>query len=1419
MTYKGNHKFMYKLFCTFLCVCLLGTNVTGALAESTVKPVVYSEDGIVDDSPSIDEQNTEDNTFEIANEQEETKNTENVTDDEAEIENNPLYIISYELLDTQEFLVDYDGELYLSLPGANKQDLSEELIIEMLPKEVKATLSNDEEKVLSITWDLSDFFGDNVEMVSDKTYRFVASIDSEYAYKENLEQPYVLFTFGGAETYDVYPGTRKPITGNKDEVLKQHQVKGMTPEGSVVDLFDYSFTGTLINGDVLPDGAKFKNYSTGINASALLLFGGSAMREAGFWNLGSGAGRPWGKANLNMNGIVKRVLENGYPYINLDDARSELPNATGTAVDDWGNETFMDIANLNHAEYENAGVDVARALSIKLLNDRRLTVDASGKVSGTCEKASLQYLFDADVTTDGKTSHKNVTGLFQMDENGYYYYDARKNFAEFNQSTSATSDGSFTLYDGPAVWRTDSGYNPITNKFDGDKSLGNFFPFDEASKVFDSIQTADKNGNPTNILSSSETITNVSNGVDANHYFGMKMTMDFTQPENGKLNMGSSGKQDMIFEFSGDDDVWIFVDDVLVIDLGGIHSELYGTINFSTGEVITGQSWRTNGLPNDPGNMEGDRKTTLYELFVDALGQEGADAIRWTTNGTGEKIFSTGTMHNIKLFYLERGNYDSSLSMRFNLQPQLYHSIKKVDQNGNPLENVEFELYAAEAKNGNSTDIADYEIIGEKIGTLITGKDGTSSFVRTDGSPFSFIDRYHQTGVLHYILKETKTAAGYRSLPKDIVLRFDPNNSMLVVANRYQTGAYASFFSNIRETGEITYGQFDTGTGAIVPSDSVLQANNKKNGLIVAVPMLLQGSMSNGKWVALYGSNADGYGAIVPRERSAEAWREAILKAALYQASDERWPGWYITYNDNDEKLEGLLQDLPGRSDRYLLTNKNGDMKMVYGIIEESALDKLGITGNNSAELYDALEKYVSDAVANGINNGQDIDEVINEIIDDNNLNISSANFVDRDFSFLNTDQFQREFRSIIHIPNERRELRVLKVDEDGKGINGVEFTLVAPDGTEIKGTTANIDGQDGMLIFRPDVNTANGYAEVNWADVNSKYVLKETNVPQGYKKNMTEIPVIVGIYSIYADAGSKEDGVTVMAGVGKLAQTMVKYAADDIVNITLRDITAIAQVQKTGNFSLDGWQDEKLAGTNISRSMNLHYGINAVVDYGLHDEDGGQNMYPFFTTDEGFLRTRIIQNTYALQNAQYHNGNNKANWDNLDGMDLTNLFSLQNTVVVTNKKEVSEDNGSLKISKLVSGSNLKDSDYAKNFSFTVELKNSDGSPLDGEYYYYGEQRAGYISDGETLSLGHDEALTILGLPNGTKWAIREKAENGWSLLSGNEVISGTIETNKISLAAFVNYKGIKEYKDDNKHDNEHNPVIVPNTGVKKQTK
>ena len=96
----------------------------------------------------------------------------------------------------------------------------------------------------------------------------------------------------------------------------------------------------------------------------------------------------------------------------------------------------------------------------------------------------------------------------------------------------------------------------------------------------------------------------------------------------------------------------------------------------------------------------------------------------------------------------------------------------------------------------------------------------------------------------------------------------------------------------------------------------------------------------------------------------------------------------------------------------------------------------------------------------------------------------------------------------------------------------------------------------------------------------------------------------------------------------------------------------------------------------------------------------------------------------------------------------------------------------------------MPDEDYTHNFTFEVSLKDADGTALAGKYYYYGEQRAGYISDGGTLSLRHDEALTVLGLPSGTKWEIAETPERDWSIVPKSGTISGTIEANATAKAS-----------------------------------
>lgn len=1402
-------KYLRRIMSTMLCVVLVGSNSFGVLANDTATDIDPVE--VMDETYGEELETEEYYGYDLENDEPVTYDDVPSDGEGNEDPANQPIIESWDWAETTDLSI-YKGEGYISFSDEERSTVTQEQIEAKLPKSIILTyIDGSKSEAISISWrDLNQDFTDTTKSL----FTLNATVDNkELAPNPVFSDLYVCLEFVATinnpnKPTEKYPGQFRDLNGEEVSDPK-HQVKGITPEGSNINLFDYSFSVNY-NGDLLPDGAKFEDYSNGINAGALLLFGGSAMREAGFWNQGSGAGRPWGKAHTNLKGIVENKLNaSGYPQINLKNARNILPGRSNIQNDNWNDGIFMDIANLNHAELENAGIDAARGLSKKLLTNRGLTVSQDEIVTGNCDKASLQYLFDPDTQNDGKKSYPEVTGLFQIDDDGYYYYDARKNYAELKTDEDSNS---FTLYDGPAVWRTDGGWNPITGKFDGDMSLGNFFPFDSASRVFDKVQTTDKNGQKTDVLSSSVNKTNADNKVKANHYMGMTFDVDFTQPESGKLNMGTKGKQPMTFQFSGDDDVWVYIDDVLVLDLGGVHSELCGIIDFSTGKVLMGQSWRTGGLPDnlsDLGNVKDEK--TLYDLFKEALG-ENADS-RFTTQSDGTKIFPTGTTHTLKMFYLERGNYDSSLQMRFNLQPTLYQGIKKVDQNGKTLAGAEFALYPA-TLNGTdgSTDVKDYEATSEtSIATLTTTNEAITTFNQTrDGvtSPFSFADQYTANHTEYYILKETVAPGGYRKLPKDIVLKFNPATSMLVVANRYQTGAYASFFSKVQELANVTYGQFNPSTGTISPNlNYPVSLNSKEGGIVVAVPMLLEKKMSHddtpadGKWQALYGSNTDGFKAIAPASRTAEEWRKAILKAALLQASDADWPSWYLEYDPTTQKLEGQLEDLPGRADRYLLNNNDGDMKMVYAIIEPSAFDSLHLNVADDPNalttdvLYGRLQDYISKKIADEAANGKTTEEVIAEIVESLNYKDTDQK---RDFAFLNTDQFQRTFRSTIYIPNERRELRVKKVDENGRGVNGVTFELKNKRNNQVVwGTTANVEGQDGMLIFRPlDLGeNIKGYTTITWGEVGTEYTLKETSVPTGYNLNQTEIPVVVGIYSIYADAGTADDGVTVMAGVGKLMQTMTKYAADDMVNITLRDITAYAQTQNSGTFAMDGWKDQLLQGTGdleIPRSMNLHYGMNAVVDYGLHDEDGGQNILPFFTTDEGYLRARVEQNTDTLLNPEYKSDESSANYDELLGQDLTSLFSLINTVVVTNNKTNPDPTGKLRVAKIVSGSLVEEADYTHNFTFTVNLNNPDGTGLTDQYYYFGEQRAGYITNGGTLSLRHDEAVTILGLPAGTNWSISEINEqsSGWNVSPSTGTISGNIHTGETAYATFNNYKG-----------------------------
>ena len=142
-------------------------------------------------------------------------------------------------------------------------------------------------------------------------------------------------------------------------------------------------------------------------------------------------------------------------------------------------------------------------------------------------------------------------------------------------------------------------------------------------------------------------------GSNPNYYNGMELDASFVQTPNGKDMWG----HDIIFAFTGDDGFWLYVDNELVIDLGGIHSALAGSVKFSTGEVVVDgkkttlrEVFKNNYLARNPSASAADVNTELAKYF-----------------DHGSEVFKTYSKHTMKIFYMERGAGASNLHMRFNL--------------------------------------------------------------------------------------------------------------------------------------------------------------------------------------------------------------------------------------------------------------------------------------------------------------------------------------------------------------------------------------------------------------------------------------------------------------------------------------------------------------------------------------------------------------------------------------------------------------------------------------------------------------------------------------------------------------------------------------------------------------------------------
>lgn len=736
--------------------------------------------------------------------------------------------------------------------------------------------------------------------------------------------------------------------------------------------------------------------------------------------------------------------------------------------------------------------------------------DGYPRLSDTWGGKSLRYLFDSSAQT-GKTSHFGVTGLLQA-QGGYYVYDSTHNYAAYNANKNA-----FDIYDTGGVGNS--------------SHQGQFFPFDAADKVFN-----EENDRLVQNGITADNTASYNGGKPVNHHFGLSMSTRFVQPDGGKTNKD----EDMTFEFAGDDDVWVFIDDVLVGDIGGIHNRASLSINFCTGDI------KVNG------NNDGTLKNKYQKANKD-------------TSGFNGNTFADGTNHTFKFFYLERGALYSNMELKFNLVTVPESDIIKFDQDGKFVQGAEFQLYKTDK---------DFKTEGALLGSGTTDEAGCLTLTNDDGSGvINFDDLYNKDhSNKYYLLKETSVPKGYRSnlttTDGSMRLEYEPtsdkNGAGGVIINRggmdagsavWRTGAFAGAKETITAP-SIVYKANDDLTK---PNDAV----SLDSGMLFAVVLKRDKSASikdPSSWYAVSGDPSTGAGYTLAKEPGTAGAIEAAKKD-LHA----------FTLNTSGQ-YQVEIQNLPGDISKYyyLLSGEaRKDAEYTVAIYHTTARSIGDATPKNTVHVY-------SDDIADGTNFKR---QFATRLLV---TNIQNRLFVQKTDTEGN--------------PVDGATFGLYKATTDANG-KVVPKDDQGPYDTLTTGSVDNPVRLEGAGIFPC---TSDGNKPLK----NGTYFLKEVSAPKGFLLNDTLTKVIVDDDGVHADAGTDDDGVSTFVGPGALMKSLGQFGAEGDIDNTLTWIkgtrqTSNGETNVKGNLT---WTDVEPVGADDT--VHLKYGANGrMYQYGPTEE------------------------------------------------------------------------------------------------------------------------------------------------------------------------------------------------------------------------
>ncbi|WP_158566186.1 Spy0128 family protein [Collinsella sp. AM42-18AC] len=922
----------------------------------------------------------------------------------------------------------------------------------------------------------------------------------------------------------------------------------------------------------------------------------------------------------------------------------------------------------------------------------------SYNTSGAYTDESLAYLFNSDSQANGKQNGKavynNVKGLFQL-KGGYYVYDSygsNGNYAVYNHTTN-----SFDVYDKAGVYKDSV----------SDANRGQFFPFDSAAKVF---KENDGQLSPIGITDGTND--------KLNHHFGMSMTTEFVQPAGGK----TTDNNDMVFKFSGDDDVWVYIDGVLVGDLGGIHEKATLDINFATGVVRVGHIDGANGSPKYFPD------TTIKAMFKAA----GADTTNFRDN-----TFRDSTKHTLSFFYLERGAGASNMSLKFNLTTLPSSELEKVDQNGEAVQGATFALYRSDP-NWNAQ--------GEAIARGTTDANGQLVLLNSDGSVLSF-DNQHSEGHDYFVLKEVGLPPGYRSSLTssttakrgELHLQYKPaaasgTGGVVVAPQTTVTTADDNQWTGSRMW--LNGGYLAAKETISLPEDT---RDNKgkaiRSGTTFAVVLKRtdksMGDTDESAWTAVTGNPLSGYtlcsthgiAGAVEAAKSADTNVFAVNTKGDYEVSVSSLPGDIETY-------AAMLQD-----------KSQADYTVAVYHTTASSLAEATID-NTSMVQYQTINRQFSTVIH--LTNVQN--RLFVQKVDDLGKPVNGATF----------ELYQAK-----------------DVTGDSPSTYAIKSGATPYDTVQANGMTYPYD-IEGAACFPLD--SANNAPLVKGA-----YYLRESKSPDGYEINSTITKVIVDDSGVYVDAGDVDDGVRSMSGPGSLIASLAQFGSPDAIDNTLTHIKGKLQsatVDASGGLT---WGQVSTAeGVTPSLADNLMHmrydkttqGTRSVLRY---VEDGGarNGQLAIIYTDTGINRMAL----YQEDDSAYIDDASKTRTD-LGTLQLNHLFTTGTAVQYADRrvarlqvtKTVTADDGLTAPTKDADG---KDLTFTFKFTLPESQKGYEAHVFDANGNAVGKSFT--LKSGDTHSIKAGETIRVYDLKQGDKYSVSELTTKGEE--SSGNVLASIVNT------------------------------------------